>query len=192
MAEAQDVDALKRRGRRRLVGAIALVLVAVIVLPWIFDPEPRQTPPVSVRIPNEDESVFKPKPVPKPVVAPSEAPKPDPKASVAPSEPRTEPADAKPPAKSAAEAAKAERARAEAALAGEQFVVPVGAYAEPDGVIAKLKAAKIPYYTEPVATEKGTVTRVRAGPYATRDAAERAQRRIKALGFNPGSVTARS
>ena len=72
------------------------------------------------------------------------------------------------------------------------FVVPVGAYAEPEGVIAKLKAAKIPYYTEPVATEKGTVTRVRAGPYATRDAAERAQRRIRALGFTPGSVAARS
>jgi DedD protein len=187
VAEVQDVEALKRRGRRRLVGAIALVLVAVIVLPMIFDQEPRQTPPVSVRIPSEDESVFKPKPVPKPA---AEAPKPEPRPAAAP-EARSE-APAKPPAKPAPEAAKAERARAEAALANEQFVVPVGAYAEPEGVIAKLKAAKIPYYTEPVATEKGTVTRVRAGPYATRDAAERAQRRIKALGFTPGSVTARS
>lgn len=192
MAEAQDVDALKRRGRRRLVGAIALVLVAVIVLPMIFDQEPRQTPPVSVRIPNEDESVFKPKPVPRLPVAPAEAPKPEPKPAAAPSAPRTEAPDGKPAAKPAPEAAKTERARAEAALANEQFVVPVGAYAEPEGVLAKLKAAKIPYYTEPVATEKGTVTRVRAGPYATRDAAERAQRRIKALGFSPGSVTARS
>src|SRR3989337_1599306 len=66
MAESQDVNTLKRRGRRRLVGSIALVLAAVIVLPWIFDPQPRQTPPVSVRIPNEDESAFKPKAVPKP------------------------------------------------------------------------------------------------------------------------------
>lgn len=184
MAEAQDVDALKRRGRRRLVGAIALVLAAVIVLPWIFDPEPRSTPPVSVRIPNENEAVFKPKPVPRPA---AEAPKPEPKPAPVAPEPKSEA-----PAKPAPEAAKTERARAEAALANEQFVVPVGAYAEPEGVLAKLKAAKIPYYTEPVATEKGTVTRVRAGPYATRDAAERAQRRIKALGFNPGSVTARS
>lgn len=184
MAEAQDVDALKRRGRRRLVGAIALVLAAVIVLPMIFDQEPRQTPPVSVRIPNEDESAFKPKPVPRPA---AEAPKPEPKPAPAAPEPKSEA-----PAKPAPETAKSERARAEAALANEQFVVPVGAYAEPEGVLAKLKAAKIPYYTEPVATEKGTVTRVRAGPYATRDAAERAQRRIKALGFSPGSVTARS
>jgi DedD protein len=192
MAEAQDVDALKRRGRRRLVGAIALVLVAVIVLPMIFDQEPRSTPPVSVRIPSEDESAFKPKAVPKPAAAPAEAPKPEPKPAAAAPAPGTEASLAKPAARPAAEAAKGERARAEAALANEQFVVPVGAYAEPEGVIAKLKAAKIPYYTEPVATEKGTVTRVRAGPYATRDAAERAQRRIRALGFQPGGVTARS
>jgi DedD protein len=39
MAEDQDVNTLKRRGRRRLVGAIALVLAAVIVLPMVFDSE---------------------------------------------------------------------------------------------------------------------------------------------------------
>ena len=32
MADNEDVNTLKRRGRRRLVGAIALVLAAVIVL----------------------------------------------------------------------------------------------------------------------------------------------------------------
>ena len=59
MAEAQDVDTLKRRGRRRLVGAVALVLLAVIVLPMVFDPEPRETAtPVSVRIPGENETAF--------------------------------------------------------------------------------------------------------------------------------------
>ena len=45
-----------------MVGAIALVLAAVIVLPMVFDPEPRPVaPPVSVRIPGEDETPFKPK-----------------------------------------------------------------------------------------------------------------------------------
>ena len=181
MAESQDVNTLKRRGRRRLVGSIALVLAAVIVLPWIFDPQPRQTPPVSVRIPNEDESAFKPKAVPKPA---------PPRTEPARSEPKPEPKlEAKPEAR-APDAA--ERARAEAALANAQFVVPVGAYAEPEGVVAKLKAARIPYYTEPVATSQGTVTRVRAGPYASRDAAERALKQIRALGFKPGSVTKRS
>lgn len=181
MAESQDVNTLKRRGRRRLVGSIALVLAAVIVLPWIFDPQPRQTPPVSVRIPNEDESAFKPKAVPTPAPPRTEPARSEPKPEVKP--------EAKPEAR-APDAA--ERARAEAALANAQFVVPVGAYAEPEGVVAKLKAAKIPYFTEPVATSQGTVTRVRAGPYASRDAAERALKRIRALGFKPGSVTTRS
>ncbi|HEY4636735.1 MAG TPA: SPOR domain-containing protein [Burkholderiales bacterium] len=181
MVESQDVNTLKRRGRRRLVGSIALVLAAVIVLPWIFDPQPRQTPPVSVRIPNEDESAFTPKAVPKPA---------PPRTEPARSEPKPEP---KPEAKPEARAPDAaERARAEAALANAQFVVPVGAYAELEGVVAKLKAAGIPYYTEPVATSQGTVTRVRAGPYASRDAAERALKQIKALGFKPGSVATRS
>src|SRR6185295_11771598 len=62
MADNEDVNTLKRRGRRRLVGAIALVLAAVIVLPMVFDSEPKGTPPpVSVRIPAEDESGFAPK-----------------------------------------------------------------------------------------------------------------------------------
>jgi DedD protein len=182
MPEAQDVNTLKRRGRRRLVGAIALVLVAVIILPWIFDPQPRQTPPVSVRIPNEDESVFKPVPKPTPTEAPKAAapapePAPKPAATVV---PKPRPDDS-------------ERARAEAALANAlEYFVPVGAYAKPEGVTAKLKAAKVPYFTEPVATAAGTVTRVRAGPFQTREAAERAHQRIKALGFKPGSVASRS
>src|SRR5712691_1931619 len=82
MAEQQqDVDTLKRRGRRRLVGAVALVLLAVIVLPMVFDPEPRHAaPPVSVRIPGEDESTFKPKAAPKAAPAPRPAEKPAPEA----------------------------------------------------------------------------------------------------------------
>lgn len=188
MAESQDVNTLKRRGRRRLVGSIALVLVAVIVLPWIFDPQPRQTAPVSVRIPNEDESAFKPKAVPKPA-PPPEAPKAEAKPEAPPPQAQAKPV---PEPESKPAPAPAERARAEAALANAQFIVPVGAYAEPGDVIAKLKAAKIPYYTEPVATAQGKVTRVRAGPFPSRDAAERALKRIKALGFKPGSVTTRS
>ncbi len=86
----------------------------------------------------------------------------------------------------------AERARAEAALANVQYIVPVGAFADPSGVIAKLKAAKVVYFTEPVATAKGTVTRVRAGPFASREAAEKAHKQLKALGFAPGNIASRS
>jgi DedD protein len=203
MAESQDVNALRRRGRRRLVGAIALVLAAVIVLPWIFDPQPRQAPPVSVRIPGEDETPFVPKSAPKPPAPtpkaekPAAAPEPSAAAPAA-AKPEAGPAEkiqsAKPaPATAPAASTSPERARAEAALANApQYYVPVGAYADPANVIAKLKAAKLAYFTEPVATAKGTVTRVRAGPFASREAAERAHKQLKTLGFAPGNIASRS
>ncbi len=56
----------------------------------------------------------------------------------------------------------------------------------------KLKAAKIPYYTEPIATKAGTVTRVRAGPFASREAADRVLQQLKDLGLKPGNVAAKS
>jgi len=138
--EKQDVETLKRRGRRRLVGAVALVLAAVIVLPMVFDPEPRATPPaVNVRIPGEDETPFAPK------LRPKEA--------------------------------------------KEEFVVQVGAFASPQGAIAKLESAKMPYYTEVM---QGNLTRVRAGPFATREAAEKALEQLKGLGFEAGTVSSKS
>ncbi len=43
---------LRRRARRRLVGAIAIALAAVLLLPMLFDPEPRPLgPDVDIRIP---------------------------------------------------------------------------------------------------------------------------------------------
>lgn len=139
--EKQDVETLKRRGRRRLVGAVALVLAAVIVLPMVFDPEPRGTPsPVNVRIPGEDETPFAPK------LPPKKAPK-------------------------------------------EEYVVQVGAFNNPQGAIAKLESAKLPYTTEAM---QGNLTRVRAGPFATREAAEKALEQLKSLGFEPGAVASKA
>ena len=71
-------------------------------------------------------------------------------------------------------------------------MVPAGAYVDPAGVIETLKAAKIPYYTERVATKQGTVTRVRAGPFDSREAAERALRQLRNLGLKPGEIAAKS
>ena len=204
MAESEDVNMLKRRGRRRLVGAIALVLAAVIVLPMVFDSEFRgSAPSVSVRIPGEDDSGFTPKvtakvpgkPAEKAVAKAAEkAPEKIPENAVAtPAEPppQIQVIVKKAPEKPVPPPA-AERAKAEAALLGEQFIVPAGAYLDPAGVIEKLKAAKIPYYTEPIATKDGTVTRVRAGPFASRDAAEKVLKQLKDLGLKPGNVAAKS
>ena len=209
---------LKRRGRRRLVGAIALVLAAVIVLPMVFDSEPKgSAPPVSVRIPGEDDTGFTPKVTPKSPALSEQ------KAAEKPAEKAPEKSAAKtqdavpektappPPAEKPfpkieitvtkgsdkpAAPAVVEQKRAEAALAGalgsEQFMVPAGAYVDPTGVLEKLKEAKIPYYTEPIATKQGTVTRVRAGPFASRDTAEKALQQLKDLGLKPGNVATKS
>lgn len=163
MAEAaQDVETLKRRGRRRLVGAVALVLAAVIVLPMVFDPEPKRADvAVNVRIPGENETQFSPKVAPK---APEQ--------------------------KIVVEEKKAEDKSDEGRkLAGAEFMVPVGAFTNPDGVIAKLSAARVPYYTE---AAKGNLTRVRAGPFASREAAEKALKQLKGMGLDPGTVTAKA
>ncbi|HWA38598.1 MAG TPA: SPOR domain-containing protein [Burkholderiales bacterium] len=191
--EQQDVDALKRRGRRRLVGAVALVLLAVIVLPMVFDPEPRGTlPPVTVTVPGRDDAGFTPK-GPKPPPRPSETkgeatPAPEADAKAPDEKNAIEAVKAEAPKGAAKEAIK-ERARAEAALANAQFVVPVGAFANPDSVIAKLSAAKVPYYTE---AAPGNLTRVRAGPFASREAADKAAARLKGLGLQPGPVASRA
>ena len=218
MAENQDVNMLKRRGRRRLVGAVALVLAAVIVLPMVFDSEPKgSAPPVSVRIPGEDDTGFTPKVTQKSRALPDQkaAAKPAEKAveKIAAKSPEAMPEKAAPPPPAEKPAPKieiavtrgsdrpaapavAEQKRAEAALAGalgaEQFMVPAGAYVDPTGVVEKLKEAKIPYYTEPIATKQGTVTRVRAGPFASRDTAEKALQQLKGLGLKPGNVATKS
>ena len=181
MAENEDVNTLKRRGRRRLVGAIALVLVAVIVLPMVFDSEPKgSAPPVSVRIPGEDETGFTPKVTPKsPPVQEQKAPE---KAIEKAAEKAPEAQPEKP----------APKIEITVTKGGEQFMVPAGAYVDPTGVIEKLKAEKIPYYTEPIATKQGTVTRVRAGPFASRDAAEKVLQQLKGLGLKPGSIAVKS
>jgi DedD protein len=148
---------IRRRGRRRLVGAIAIVVLLVVFVPMILDSEPRPTA-------NEPSTVIPPKdnapalPAPKPPPAPAPAPKPAP------------PAVLKPAAvpKPAAVAPK---------LKG--FAVQVGAFRDEETLRqaqAKLTEAKVAHYTERV---EGGLTRLRAGPFPTRDAAEEARVTLK-------------
>jgi len=213
MAESEDIEILKRRGRRRLLGAIALVLLAVIVLPMVFDQEPKGTAvPVNVRIPSEDATPFTPKvaspsapqasPAKEPIAAPPSAPDAQGEGRKAATADETSKAPAAPQAEKKAVVAVAPAAphAAEVKPAGkpavkQEFIVPVVALANRDKlrtVTDKLKKAKLPYYTERVSTAKGTVTRVRVGPYDRREAAERALKKLKELGFTPGAITTRS
>ena len=71
---------LKKRARRRLVGAIALALLAVIVLPMVMDQTPQPlTQDIQIRIPNQDSgastfvSRMAPKLAPTPTPLPQDA-----------------------------------------------------------------------------------------------------------------------
>jgi len=230
--EAQD---FKRRARRRLIGAIALVLFLVIVPPWIMEREPKPSVSgLSVEIPSQDAKRPPPrvspaaKPDEKPAAPPEKPAKseeragdagaPEPRrtapesAEPEPAKPRPEapartekPAEkpVKPPEAGAATAAKpaardtarkSDAERAEALLAGAPsatYVVPVGTYASGEGVKqvqARLSGIGIKSYTEAAGNGQ---TRVRAGPFASREAADRARDKLAGAGFKPGAVVAR-
>lgn len=93
-APSPDEQALRRRARRRLVGAIALALLAVVVLPMVFDPEPRPVGNnVDIRIPGQD-TPFEQMPATPQAAAPAAAaPTPEkPVPAAAPTKPEPEPA----------------------------------------------------------------------------------------------------
>lgn len=250
---ADDQLELKKRARRRLVGAVALALAAVIVLPMVMDSEPRPSgQDIQVRIPSQDGEGFAsrvlpgnktsttplpplsegkdttPGPVPsalplppsdktekllpsvvppldkvsapvdkavtepKGPVSPASTPKPETKAEPVKAPAATKQAESKTVEKAPARVS--EEARASAALAGKpspvtagQWVVQLGAYQNGGNVkllLAKIKEMNIPAYTEKTDTPQGSRIRVRAGPFASKDAAEKAQARIRKIGVD--------
>jgi len=192
---------LKLRARRRLIGAIVLVTAMVVVLPMVLDTEPGPvSQEVTVRIPSPDAGAFTTKvaPPPAPKVAESKAAKPraEEKTAAAPEAIKEEPKPAvKPetakPAKAPAKTAKTVKPASKPASG--QFVVQVIALADAEKaqrMQQQIAAAGIKSYTEIVKTVKGDVTRVRAGPFPTREAAEKARDQLKSLGMI-GNVTSR-
>src|SRR4051812_19273467 len=79
---AESIEAMRRRARHRLIGAVVLVLAGVVGFPLLFDTQPR---PGSVDIPIEipDRNKVKPLPLPPQAATPvAKAPTPAPPASV--------------------------------------------------------------------------------------------------------------
>ena len=230
-------DLLKKRARRRLVGAVALVLFAVITLPLVMEHQPRPTgPEIQVRIPSQDGPAgdlrasmpksdkvsatkgeraataedaspsARPESRPADKVDEKPAPAPEIKAAQA-TDVKVAKSDVKGEAKvDAKKDAKAETksdpkaepqpkgdpdaARAASVLSGSadgEYVVQLGAYQEAGRVkllLAKVKELGLPAYTEKVDTPQGPRTRVRAGPFPSKEAAGKAQERIKIIGVS--------
>src|SRR6185369_12480598 len=165
-----EASEIRRRGRRRLIGAIVLVVLAVVFVPMILDSEPRQKRvEPSLEIPPKDKVA----PLPAPTVAPA-------KTVSSPVETGAQKDSAKP-------AAKVETAKQEVAPAAspklEGFAVQIGAFKEESKLQSardKLVVAKIPHFVE----RRGDLNRLRAGPYPTREAAEKALVSIKAASLD--------
>lgn len=125
------------------------------------------------------------------------APKPEPRPEPTPAEPK--PALPKPEAKPAAEGARAQAllegkpaASRPAAVADGRFIVQVGAFAEVTAAReARLKVEKLGLktYTQVVETSTGKRIRVRVGPFASRDEAEKASTKIKSAGLSSAVYT---
>ena len=233
MTDSSDAHLqLKKRARRRLVGAIAFAGLAAVVLPMVMDDEPKQqVQDVQIRIPGQDQTPFVPKvdkPAPAPaavaetpqnevvpekpeaakesppvVVKPAETPpvsKPVEKATEKPAEKKTEKPVEKP-----AKASESEQQRAAAILGGKsadapaansgsgQYLILIGAFANQGNVKVlqtKIGELGIKVITEPLDSPDGKKTRVRAGPFPNRAAADKALEKIKKIGVN-GVVAAK-
>jgi DedD protein len=78
-------------------------------------------------------------------------------------------------------------AKPDAAARTEAFVVQLDAFSNPENARQqqkKLSSAGISSYTDTVKTAKGELTRVRVGPYSTRQQAEQMRERIRRIGMN--------
>lgn len=257
----EETDAqllIKKRARRRLVGAVAFVSVVAVILPMVMDHQPRQVvQDVEIRIPGQDEKPFAPrfaappevndeKPVEKvPDAANAAARSPSVAAIALPADKAVNKVDDKPASKALEKAvAKApeklpektqektlerhqektqekslptpvnvekvakpsskdsEAQRAAAILAGQnempiarsgEYLVLIGAFSNQANVKIlkdKLGQLGIKTFTEPLDTPQGKKTRVRAGPFVSQEAAEKALTRMQSIGVS-GVVAAK-
>ena len=187
-----DEDIQKRRARRRLIGAVTLTALIVILLPLLLDSEPKSDGQnIELLIPDKDKvgefapsmampsmpagesissvaGISAPEAV-SPVIAAASMPVSSdvvPQATVQ-----------QTPAKTAAEI-KSQPAPQPG------FIVQIGAFTNADSALQlqkKLKKQGIKTYTEKVDNK----TRVRAGPFSTREAADKVRHKLEAQGLKP-------
>lgn len=187
-APAESIEAIRRRARHRLIGAVVLVLAGVVGFPLLFDTQPR---PVAVDIPIEIPDRNKVKPLPPLPQSPAasgkvaQAPAPAAAASAAPA--ASAPA---PVAQAPAEAAS--RPQAAPAAAAEEKVAKVDPAAEkkPEaradtraGDAAKARALLEGRSVEGAEATSGARYVVQVGAFAERDKARIAQQKLERAGL---------
>jgi len=185
----------KKRARRRLVGAVALVLLMMIVLPMILQDRTAKAPKqdVVVSIPSLDEKLGPDQKLESEPIAPAPIQPVAPATEVSPPEvtAETKPVEAavttNQPSPSVAVAPKAEPVKSETkAAASGNYFVQIGVFSDPEKVKQmqeKLSAKGLKSLDELIDTAKGKKTRLRVGPFEAKKDAESAMEKIKSLGL---------
>jgi DedD protein len=184
---------LRRRARRRLVGAVALVFLAVTVLPLLFSQPPKPLgSDVDIRIPDPT-TPFEPPPAVPPSTAPAQQAQTPPEAqpAPAPSQPVTRAPAAGPKPEegrtsSASEAGKAAEAElpASAAFQAKGYFLQLGAFTNDANARQLAAKARSAGFDVQVQHLKGQV-RVKIGPYKERRDALEMQSKLREKGFGP-------
>lgn len=251
-AHDDDAHALRQRARHRLIGALALVLAAIIVVPMLVGTEPQAPAPVpevvQAGIPpmpqpvspegsaaisgqvGEPPAAASPLPEPEPVPEQPPAAVPPPAAAPStsqtpntaqrPNTPTPEPTPAKPtePAKPSTpeKPANSNRtddgavalallegratprpAKPEAATAPAKgnFVLQIVALSSDSEAQSRrsqlVSAGVTNAYVEPATSGGKTTYRLRVGPFPTREAAQAAQTRLRALGYDNSFISSK-
>ena len=201
-------DPEQQRARHRLIGAGVLVLIAVVGLPQILDNKPKSVnndiainivtslPTPTAAMPANEEKA-------KSVVTPNQesiaTPAPELK-----SETKTEIKVTPPVNKAnsiglaageellASPDSKIKTEELPKKLGPGKYVIQIGAFASEErakGWLSKMKDQKIPNYVLNKTAADGTKLYVlRAGPFVDKDAAEAAEKKVKAMGLSPRLV----
>jgi DedD protein len=201
--QTDDELNIRRKARRRLIGAFALTLAVVVILPMVLDSEPKPSgQDIELRIPAADKigefvpgvavsSVAEALPLAASAVAASPAPV---AASAVPAVPAIlamAQAETAKPAAAATAAEQAPESNGTEQLAGTgSLAVQVGAYSNADTAkqeMLKLKKWGFKAYTE----QAGDKIRVRVGPYTERDKVEKVRLLLEKHGLHPVVVSVR-
>jgi DedD protein len=185
--EADDVQQLRLRAKRRLIGAALLVLVGVVVFPLVFETQPRPIPvDLPISIPRKDSVAT--------LVVPAPAPLASEPAAMVPVEPAAEPASSakvaekatdKPAEKAADKAASTPRAadKSVAKPAEKAASKPVAKAAEADAarIQAMLDGKDAPRKAE--AAPGGQRFIVQVGAFSDAKAAQEMRHKVEKLGL---------
>lgn len=200
---AQSLDTLRRQARHRLIGATVLVLLAVIGFPLVFDTKPREVAAdIRIDMPDKDAVRSSQAPTPPPSVVPTPAPVPDAEVPTEKKAAEVVPKAVVPPSVMPEKVQQAMTKEEEVptndpniekfADSAPRFIVQVGAFAEEkksNEVRSKLEKAGIKTYTHIAQTKEGKRIRVRVGPFATKEEAQKTADKIKSLQLSASVLT---